>query len=98
MNNRQIERVLDCLLEAGPAGLSLFKLAQKTKVNITKIRKFLAQNRDFVLKVGASRKYKINRFGKYKGDKQAMMSALVKKQRTINYGTVIPAIWCVTAG
>lgn len=82
MTQDEFTQILDCMEKPGPKGMSLASLAGESGIDIQSLKKYLAQFPDYFVQLPESRRYKVNRFGRFKGDVSRMLKNHEKTLQT----------------
>lgn len=69
----ELEKILQVMASDKRKGFGVFSLSNHTGISASKLRTYLASNRDYFVKIPETATYTINSFGKFKGCSLAML-------------------------
>jgi hypothetical protein len=72
----EARRVLQTLNEAGPGGMSLMLLSDRSGIALDSLRDYLQKHSEFFVLLDGGPRYTLNRFGEFKGSIEKMIDHL----------------------
>jgi hypothetical protein len=88
MTLEDLDKVLQILEQHHPKGIGTIALAEKTGIEIYKLRKYLQNYEDYFVALPDEPKYAINSFGRFKGSRGEMLvnhKSELAKQKVNSY-------------
>ena len=100
MTLEDLDKVLQILEQHHPKGIGTIALAEKTGIEIYKLRKYLQNYKDYFVALPDEPKYAINSFGRFEGSRGEMLenhkSELAKQKVNSYWIFLLICVGCFT--
>jgi hypothetical protein len=87
MTQNELAQIITCMEKSGTKGISLVALAHSSGIDSQSLHKYLSEYSDYFVQLPESKTYKINSFGRFKGDSAKILQhheKSLKNQRVSN--------------
>lgn len=73
MTQNELAKIIECVTNSGAKGISLVSLASQSGIDLQSLNKYLTKHSDYFVQLPNSKRFKLNRFGRFKGDTSEML-------------------------